>query len=553
MHPPASRFLWAALGVFVLACTGSASPGSRSDDDGDNGAGAAGTGGRTRSGGNGGSTLPIDMCAPAINFRLTRVGDRRLARVMGSLFGVPSPTIVTGANDADRFVPDQAATVTEGVAAKLREAAEEVAAAATRAGQPSVSCTGDETACARAFVERVAPRVLRRPLAGGEAAALLSVYASGREIHGNHAGGVSLVIQALLQSPSFLYHLDHDTPHERATRVSLFLRDAAPDDAMWTAVENGTFDSAEGIKGQVAALLERGEVKANVVALFSRWLELPDLERLSKSAAFTHYTPELVRSMRAESEALIEHVAFTSRGRLADLLTSRWASVDAVLAKHYGVASPAGQGRATVMLPPAERAGILTRAASMALRAGGEESSAIFRGLMVARALLCVNPPAPNAEDMEIGEAINHAEPTERARAEKRATLTRCRGCHALFDPVGLTFEHYDATGAYRDTIATPSGEVPVDATAEIRIADLSGRVDDAVALSETLAGSASARACLVQQVAGYALGRHLDDGELCATGDLVARLEKTDGTLLQLIAEVAAWPGLFTRRGGMP
>ncbi len=41
---------------------------------------------------------------------------------------------------------------------------------------------------------------------------------------------------------------------------------------------------------------------------------------------------------------------------------------------------------------------------------------------------------------------------TERERANARAANRNCRPCHQKFDPLGLTFERYDAIGRYNET-----------------------------------------------------------------------------------------------------
>ena len=65
------------------------------------------------------------------------------------------------------------------------------------------------------------------------------VHNDGREIDGNHRGGVSLVIEAVLQAPSFVYQHELGqresdgtfrlTPHELATKLALYLTDTLPD------------------------------------------------------------------------------------------------------------------------------------------------------------------------------------------------------------------------------------------------------------------------------------------------------------------------------------
>ena len=185
----------------------------------------------------------------------------------------------------------------------------------------------------------------------------------------------------------------------------------------------------------------------------------------------------------------------------------------------------------------------------MTVKASAEDTSVVFRGLLVLRGLLCVSPPPPSPAAMELGEMIRREVPTERGRAERRLGLDMCRSCHGMFDPLGITFEHYDTLGRYRTAIETAQGELGVDAAWDVDVADLRGHVDGAVELSERLAESHAARECIVQQIASYAVGERLAPADVCTLGELAERFEQSGGDLRALIKDVATWPGLRVRR----
>jgi len=142
---------------------------------------------------------------------------------------------------------------------------------------------------------------------------------------------------------------------------------------------------------------------------------------------------------------------------------------------------------------------------------------------------------------------------TERARAERRMTTAPCLGCHASFDPFGVMFEHYDSVGRYRTTIPWPSGDIPVDSSWEVDVADVKGVFQDAVQLSERLSKSPAARECMSRQVASYAIGEKLSAEHACTVAAVAQRFETTGGDLKSLIKEVALWPALRTRRAVAP
>jgi hypothetical protein len=206
-----------------------------------------------------------------------------------------------------------------------------------------------------------------------------------------------------------------------------------------------------------------------------------------------------------------------------------------------------------VTLPADQRAGILTRAGLMALESTADESSVIHRGLLVTRNLLCTTPPPPSAENVAEGEVINGMYETERERMMARKQNATCSACHSLFDPLGVTFEHYDRVGRYRTEIETSAGPVPVDASWDIALVDIDAQVTNAVELSEELAGSRAVHQCVTEQVVSYALGRSLGAADRCTASELVEEFEASGGELEGLIRAVAAWPGLRARKGGTP
>ncbi|WP_437950634.1 DUF1595 domain-containing protein [Sorangium sp. So ce296] len=65
----------------------------------------------------------------------------------------------------------------------------------------------DGTSCATELVERLGQRAYRRPLEADEMQGLVALYELGRR-SGGASRGFRLVIEGLLQSPSFLYHAD---------------------------------------------------------------------------------------------------------------------------------------------------------------------------------------------------------------------------------------------------------------------------------------------------------------------------------------------------------
>jgi hypothetical protein len=333
------------------------------------------------------------------------------------------------------------------------------------------------------------------------------------------------------------------TGYETATKLGLFLLDGLPDDALWEAAESGKLDTEAGIASEVDRLLEDPDVRENLSQMFSRFFQLALIPTLTRDEPDF---PALAQAMKSEADALVRSVLWDGSGTLSELLTTRDALVTPALASLYGAPPPGENG--WVLLPEAERSGLLTRAGVMATLAEEETTSVVFRGLLVARGLQCVEPASPPPSLAAQIDALKAEELTERQRAEKRAVTQPCNGCHASFDPFGVTFENYDATGRWRTVIDMPSGEVEVDASQDIDIGDIQGHFEDAVQLSEALAQSEAVRACMSRQIASYAIGEKLHSSDTCRLSAVTERFEASGGNLRTLIHDVALWPALRTR-----
>jgi hypothetical protein len=382
----------------------------------------------------------------------------------------------------------------------------------------------------------------------------LAVYDAGRQTDSTYAGGISLVIETVLQSPSFLYLAELGTPassgfklsgYEMAAKLGIFLRDGWPDQPLWQAAKTSALDSDAGVSAQVDRLLADPLVQQNLSNMFGRFFQLNQIAELDRPV------PEwsaLADAMHTEATTLVSSVLWQKTGTLSELLTSREAVVTPALAMLYGL-PPGESGTMTLTLPETQRAGILTRAGLMAARAETATTSVVFRGLQVARGLLCVETPPPPASITAQIQALKAEELTERQRAERRRETAPCNACHVMFDPFGITFEHYDPLGKYRDVIAMPDGDVPVDSSQDIQISDIVGHFDGAVQLSDALGKSPAARECMSRQIASYAIGEKLTYEQACTVATVAQHFEASGGNLKTLIKDVALWPALRTRK----
>ncbi len=450
---------------------------------------------------------------------------------------------------------DAAPVLTERGVRQLRNDAEAAVERRGLWGAGVIPCdaTGPvDDACASEVIARLGRLAYRRSLTSEEAAWLDGVYRSARDELG-FEDAVDVVVQVLLQSPGFLY-VNEATgapgvraldDHELATRLAMFLWNSIPDEALLVAAESGELTSG-GLRDQAKRLLESPRAEPTIQRFFAEWLALngtplhDSLEAAMKDAErFPEYDAALVRSMRAEVEHLVRDVV-SDGGSLSDLLTTRRAHVDAALADLYGL-----EGEGDVELPEGERAGLLTRAAFLAVYASPDVQSPIRRGVFVIEEVLCrpLGEPPPNANDVPVtggtvydemgGEVVRSVRQDVEARTGGGGT---CVACHSVINPAGFPFEHYDAIGRFREReLGT---DLPIDTAGQLTYSDVNGPIADAVELSATLAGSKQVRDCFTKRWLSTATATPIEHLDRCAVERLTARID-ANTSVTDLILDV--------------
>ncbi len=446
--------------------------------------------------------------------RLTRTQYRNTVRdLVGSADAVNVGALPGDDAINDRFTSNTASPVQAIDIGKYGDAADAIATkAATNLGallpcDPKV--TGD-VACAKQFIERFGRRAYRRPLTADERQVLEALYASG----GDFATGVRLVIQGLLQSPKFLY-VPEPVPANAggrvvgvdgwalASRLSYFFLATMPDDDLFEAADKGALASVGQIEAQAARLMSHPQFRATLSTFHQEWLQLGTLAGIEKDAVmFPGWTPGLRGAMAEESRRFVEDVFTAGDRSLETLLSATYTFADAALASHYGAKGAADWAK--VELPPGQRAGLLTQAGLMSTLAHDNRTSFILRGKMIREALFCSEPLVAPADVPGEPKLDPNASAKERSEAHRKDPA--CATCHELFDPIGFSFEIYDATGRYRTSDAAGAIDAKVTLT---QTQGLNGKVAlNAVELAGLLARADEVRDCVARQWLRYGLGR---------------------------------------------
>jgi hypothetical protein len=183
------------------------------------------------------------------------------------------------------------------------------------------------------------------------------------------------------------------------------------------------------------------------------WLRLQDLEKVDPDALDYPYFDEILAdSMHRETELLFAHLVAEDRSVL-ELLTADYTFVNERLARHYGIPGVTGMEFRRVNYPDDRRQGVFGHGSVLTMTSHGNRTSPVKRGLWVLEVLLGSPPPPPppNIPDLEeTGEAENGRRKSVAEQMAEHRANPACSSCHNMIDPLGLSLDNFDVTGAWR-------------------------------------------------------------------------------------------------------
>ncbi len=423
-------------------------------------------------------------------------------------------------------------------------------------------CTAKDATCAGQFIDKFGLRAFRRPLATDEKTRYLDFFRTQMAAI-DFTTAIGLVIEGMLQSPNFLYRPEFGTGsptgdgrlrvtgYEMASRLSYFLWGTMPDDKLLTTAATGlTTDDQVLVEAERMASDPRA--RTQMINFHRQWLAFDHINEVYASEGrkdarlYPAYSDGMVSAMREEATRFTGRAMFDGARTLKELLTSRDTFVNATLADVYGVPRPTTW--APVTLPANQRGGILTQAAFLASHAHAVAGSPPLRAVFVMNRLLCFPPlsPPPDADTSPPTQAPGSAARTNRQLFEERVKAGgTCIGCHNLIDPIGFTFENYDAIGKFR----TMDNGIPVDAKGALSGTDVDGPVSNGIELSSKLADSQQAQSCMTNFWFEYAVGRDRTEAEACKVTALTKTLKDAGGDVRRLQVALVRSPDFLYRK----
>lgn len=336
------------------------------------------------------------------------------------------------------------------------DAAEKLARSAFRGGDTHglIPCKPSRE-CGVRFVREFGRKAFRRPLDAGEQRRYEALVAEQPDF----MKGAQLVVEAMLQSPNFLFWLNTTAdpklkPWATANRLAYSLWDSMPDAELFAAAERGDLDSRAGLEKTARRMLADPRAHDSLDEFVSQWLRFDRLLTASKDRRkFPFFTRETANAMTTEARTFMSDLVWNDRNFMT-LFTADYGYVTPDLARIYGVQAPARDFDKVQFPAGSERAGVLGQGLFLALTAKPEDSSPTARGLFVREQFLCQHVPDPPPGVNTNLPPVTAAKPqTNRDRMSEHTTNASCATCHKLMDGVGFGLEKFDAIGQRRDQL----------------------------------------------------------------------------------------------------
>ncbi len=474
--------------------------------------------------------------------------ERAVHQVFGPDVSVTLPADIDARPETFSSVEASRATVTRRTAELYEESALDVAGQVMAAAEryPSLAgCAPDPSAaCARDAIGAFGGALFRRPLEPTELDRLSGIVEAGGADPEARRLGLQHAIAALLIAPSFLYAHHRGEPvegedHRRftdwelANRLALFLWSSIPDEELLRAAEAGELGHEEGLEAQTRRMLADERADGLASRFFSEAWRVHHLDGDSKSTqAFPAWTAEMAALYRTELDLTIEQRIMREDADVRTLFVGDTTFMNGALAELYGV-EVEGDDWAEVPLPP-ERVGVLTSGAVMAANANPNRTSPTHRGLFVLSQFLCGSLPNP-PEGLDLS-ALDATGLTGRQIVEAHLEAPSCAGCHAVFDPLGLAFEGFDAIGMHR----TEELGQPIDVSVEVGGRALDGPRE----LAEYLVDDPRTPRCIAHNLYGFAMGANAGDAQRALTGHLGDRFAGGGWSFTELVVALVTSDG---------
>ena len=416
------------------------------------------------------------------------------------------------------------------------------------------------------LISGMGKHVFRGPLSEREIVSYRGITTSTAAAGGDFTEAVGFVLEAMLQSPRFLYRLEMQSADESrwpvdsfelASRMSYILWGAPPDAEL---IQLATDDALFGreLNRQLDRMMEDPRARERSKQFVTDWLNLDRLSSMQPDVQkFPDWKPDLASDMRAETLAYFDDVVWQQRRPIGELLNSQVMFVTPRLARHYGLKAdaewlgPTDRAAGTQLVKidvgkDASRGGLLTQGSILTI--GGDHASMVTRGLFIMHDLLrgVVRDPPPCVDTTPVP-----ARPglSNRGVSMARIANESCGGCHSRFEPLAFGLERYDGLGVFRKQ-DEHGNSLREDGQLMVPGAEKAMNYATVAELADLLASSERVYESLTWKITQFALGRPLGAEDARIMNKIVAQSRSRGGRYTDVMAEIILSDLVqFTRR----
>lgn len=449
------------------------------------------------------------------------------------------------------------------LAEAYNNAARKLARAAFLAGdsQGLIPCTPSgpaDAACRDQFLREFGRRAFRRPLSEAELASYGALFSAAANRESRFRSGAQVVIEAMLQSPNFLYYGHEDSrAYRTASRLAYFLWNTTPDAALLDAAESGELDDMESTRRVVSRMLDDARAPEALDDFLAQWMRFDRLLlAVRDSRLYPEFSVELAASMAEETRRVFRDLVWQG-GDFTQFFSADYTFVDQSLAALYGIDAPAEVFGRVDVPDDSGRAGILGQASFLSVTSKPGESSPTERGKFIREQFLCqIMPPPPPGVSTTLPPVTDEKPLSNREQLQIHLSSTACASCHRLVDPIGFGLENFDAIGRFRETQyvsirpttdelrtgrKTKPTEYELPIVTDAYIHGLEGSEFSTPAeAGAVLAADPVCRRCIVKQLFRYAMGRHESEADQATLEMAFDRFEAAQFDFRELIIAVA-------------
>lgn len=424
----------------------------------------------------------------------------------------------------------QSQSISPLLAENYSAAAEKLAKNAFRNGDkhhliPCKASGPGDAACRDQFIRSFGKRAFRRPVTNEEMVRYTHLFTAEAESKKSFVAGTQIVLEAMLQSPSFLLRTENGDvpewiPYETASRLSYFLWNTMPDEALMRSAESGELNTPAKVEQVARRMLKDERAREAVDEFISQWLRFDRVLGMVKDRRiFPIFTSELGIAMTEETRRLAADLVWNNDD-FTKLFSADYTFVNSDLAALYKLSSPASEFGRVALSESSGRAGIVGQALFLSSTSKPEDTSPTARGLFVREQFLCQEvPPPPPGVNTNLPALTKDRPKTHRERLAMHTNNESCASCHSLIDPIGFGLEKYDALGQQHEKLKITFFPARGEEEAKPQTVELPLDSDGFIAgipnsqfssprtLGQVLARSAQCQECVAKQLFRYATG----------------------------------------------